>query len=179
MISLIYVGTLVFVSSFFTDYKYDNLFAVIGILAQAGMAFLDISAHASMVKELKSPAQASIILCFSQFVGNIFGGFLLLKLTTLEFAQSIGLSAPITTPRVFLVFYSMSILVPVFFVHFFFKETTLESEKRGSRFSFCDTVSYYSVFLNTSSRYFRLCIYFLLYQQGFNFFTSLYDYNLV
>lgn len=47
------------------------------------MAFLDISVHAAMIKELGSPAQASIILCYSQNVGNIFGGFLLLKMTSL------------------------------------------------------------------------------------------------
>ena len=103
----------------------------------------------------------------------------MLKLTSLEFATSIGLSAAITTPRVFLVVYSISIFISAIIAHFYFKETTLESERRSSRFTFCETVSYYSVFLNTSSRYFRLCVYFLIYQQGFNFFISFYDYNLV
>ena len=65
MISLTYVGTLVFVISFFTEYRYNNLFAVLGMLAQVGMVFLGIAAHASMIKELRSPAQASIILGFS------------------------------------------------------------------------------------------------------------------
>jgi hypothetical protein len=40
-------------------------------------------------------------------------------------------------------------------------------------------VSYYSTFFKPSTRYFRLCVFFLVYQQGFNFFNSLYDYKLV
>lgn len=50
MLSLIFSSIVVFVSSFFTDYKYDNLFAILCILAQVGMAFLDISVHAAMIK---------------------------------------------------------------------------------------------------------------------------------
>jgi hypothetical protein len=143
------------------------------------MAFLDISVHAAMIKELKSPSQASIILCYGQNVGVIIGGFLMLKLTSQEFASSIGLTSPITTPRTFLLIYSFIVLIPVLIVHYSFKETTLESEKQGSRFSFCEIVSYYKVFFKTESRYFRLCIYYLFYLQGFNFFTSLYDYKLI
>lgn len=179
IVSLSFTSSVVFVSSFFTDLKYDNLFAVLCILAQFGMAFLDISTHASMVKELKSPAQASIILCYGQTVGGLLGGLLMMKLTSLEFASSIGLTKPITTPQTLLAVYSVALFVPIMIVHFYFKERTLESEKRGSRFSFCEIISYYSVFLNTSSRYFRICLFFLLYQQGFNFFNALYDYNLV
>ena len=92
MISLIFSGVIVFLSAFFTADRYANLFAVLCITAQVGMAFLDIAVHAAMVKELKSAAQASIILCYAQNVGNLIGGFLLLKLTSLYFANSIGLS---------------------------------------------------------------------------------------
>jgi hypothetical protein len=112
-------------------------------------------------------------------VGSIFGGFLLLKMTSMEFATSVGLSSPITTPQVFLVIYALMMLVPAVLVQFYFKERVLESELKGSKFSFCETISYYKVFLSPASRYFRLCIYFLIYQQGFNFFSSLYDYNLI
>jgi hypothetical protein len=147
MISLLFSGWVVFASAFFTADRYANLFAALCITAQVGMAFLDISVHAAMVKELKSAAQASIILCYAQNVGNLIGGFLLLKFTSLEFAQSIGLSAPITTPQIFLMVYAAMALIPAIVVQFYFKETVLESEKRGSRFSFCETVSYYKVFL--------------------------------
>ncbi len=89
------------------------------------MAFLDISAHAAMVKELKSPAQASIILSYSQSVGNVIGGLFLLKFTSKEFSQSIGLSEPITTPQVFLIIYALMTFLPAILVHFYFKETVL------------------------------------------------------
>jgi hypothetical protein len=82
MISLIYSFLVVFISALFTDIKYDNLFAILCIMAQIGMAFLDISVHAAMIKELKSPSQASIILSYAQNVGSLIGGFLLLKFTS-------------------------------------------------------------------------------------------------
>jgi hypothetical protein len=82
MFSLIFSFLVVFVSSFFSDIKYDNLFAILCIMAQIGMAFLDISVHAAMIKELKSPSQASMILCYAQSVGALIGGFLLLKFTS-------------------------------------------------------------------------------------------------
>lgn len=50
MFSLVFTSLVVFTSSFYTEYKYDNLFAILCILAQVGMAFLDISVHAAMVK---------------------------------------------------------------------------------------------------------------------------------
>ena len=86
MLSLIFTSTVVFISSFYTEYKYDNLFAILCILAQVGMAFLDISVHAAMVKELKSAAQSSIVLCYSQNVGSIIGSLLMLKFTSKEFS---------------------------------------------------------------------------------------------
>lgn len=179
MFSLLFTGGVVFLSSFFTADGYANLFGILCIVAQVGMAFLDISVHAAMIKELGSAAQASIILCYAQNVGNIIGSLFMLKLTSQEFAQSIGLSSPVTTPQVFLMIYAVFLLVPAVLVHFKFKERVLESEKRGSKFSFCEIISYYKVFLSPASRYFRLCAYFLISQFGFNFFNSLYDYNLV
>ena len=50
MFSLVFSSLVVFTSSFYTEYKYDNLFAILCIMAQVGMAFLDISVHAAMVK---------------------------------------------------------------------------------------------------------------------------------
>lgn len=137
MFSLLFTGGVVFLSSFYTSGGYANLFAVLCIVAQVGMAFLDISVHAAMIKELRSAAQASIVLCYAQNVGNIIGSLFMLKLTSLEFAQSIGLSSPITTPQIFLMIYAGFLLVPGILVHFKFKERVLESEKRGSKFSFC------------------------------------------
>mgnify|MGYP000880719605 FL=1 len=84
-------GVLVIISSFITDQKYSNLMAIIYIIAQTCMAILDIAAHAAMVKELKSKSQTSMIIGYSQLVGILMGALLLLKLTSIEFARSVGL----------------------------------------------------------------------------------------
>jgi hypothetical protein len=76
-------GTSVIVSSFLTAQKYSNLLAVLYIFAQTFMTFVDISAHAAMIKELKSKSQTSIIMGYSQTVGMLFGSLLLLKLTSI------------------------------------------------------------------------------------------------
>jgi hypothetical protein len=75
--------------------------------------------------------------------------------------------------------FSGMLLLPNFYLHFVFNETSLDCEKSSDRFSFCEIISYYSTFLKPSSRYFRLCIFLLVYGQGLNFFGSLYDYKLV
>lgn len=43
-------GLAITAASFVTDQKYANLMAVLYIVAQTGMALLDIAAHAAMVK---------------------------------------------------------------------------------------------------------------------------------
>jgi hypothetical protein len=65
------------------------------------------------------------------------------------------------------------------FIHFFFKERVLESEKRGSKFTFCQIIKNYAVFIDPSTQYFRFCMMVLVYNQGLNFFACLYDYKLV
>ena len=55
----------------------------------------------------------------------------------------------------------------------------LESEKKGSEFSFWKIISYYKVCLKPSSRQFRTCLFLLLNIQGIKFFDSLYFYELV
>ncbi len=120
-------GILVIFSSFITDQKYSNLMAIIYILAQTCMTFLDISAHAAMVKELKSKSQTSIIISYSQTVGILLGGLLLLKLTSNEFARSVGLDHPITSPQLVLLIFGILGFVPAWVIHFKFEETELES----------------------------------------------------
>jgi hypothetical protein len=50
MFSLLYGGALILISSFFTADGYANLFAVLCVMTQVGMAFLDISVHSAMIK---------------------------------------------------------------------------------------------------------------------------------
>lgn len=75
-------GLLIILSSFFTHQKYCNLIAVLFIISQTCMAVLDIAAHAAMIKEIKSKSQISIIISYSQTVGILLGGLVLLKLTS-------------------------------------------------------------------------------------------------
>ena len=95
--------------------------ATLLILTQLCMACLDISAHSLMLKELKSKSHTSIIMGYASIAGNAIVTLFLLKLTSLSFAKSIGLSQPITTPFVFLIIFGvMAIALGVFF-HFYFK----------------------------------------------------------
>lgn len=75
-------GLLIILSSFFTHQRYCNLIAVLFIISQSCMAVLDIAAHAAMIKEIKSKSQISIIISYSQTVGILLGGLVLLKLTS-------------------------------------------------------------------------------------------------
>lgn len=172
-------GATLMVSSFYTDEQYADLFAVLCILTQVCMAFLDIVAHSLMVKELASPNQASIILCYGQTFGALLGGLIILKFTSSEFSDSVGLAHPITSPSVIIFVLAVLLLIPIAIIHFKFHEKVLQSERKSDKFSFCEIISYYSTFLKPASRYFRLCIFLLVYQQGLNFFTALYDYKLV
>lgn len=120
-------GIIIIIASFFTEQKYCNLIAVLFILSQTCMAVLDIAAHAAMIKEIRSKSQISIIISYSQTIGILLGGLLLLKLTSTEFSKSIGLMHPITTPQVLLLVFGILIVIPAAFLHFKLQETVLES----------------------------------------------------
>lgn len=107
-------------ASFFTEQQYCNLVALLFILAQTCMAVLDIAAHAAMIKELKSKSHTSIIIGYSQTAGILMGGLLLLKLTSSEFSNSIGLAHPITTSQVVLLIFGILIMLPAIYLHCWF-----------------------------------------------------------
>lgn len=94
----------------------------------------------------------------------------------MEFARSVGLAHPITSPQILILTFGLLIFLPLIYLHFRFTETALESEKKIDKISFCEIICYYKVFLRTESRYFRTCLFFLVSLQGFNFFNCLYDY---
>lgn len=78
-----------------------------------------------------------MIQSWSEVFGILVGAMILLKFTSLDFAHSIGLTEPITTPQVVMVSFCIIILIPLSLIHFRFRERTLESEIRGIEFSFC------------------------------------------
>jgi len=118
-----------FVSAFFTDMKYANLFAILAFLTQSWMVLLDVSTHALMVKELNSVAKSSIILCFAQTAGGVFSGLIILKLTSKEFAEILGLENAISSPKVIIICFALFNIIPLLYMNFRLKETVLQSER--------------------------------------------------
>ena len=68
-----------------------------------------------------------MIQSWSEVFGILVGGLILLKLTSQDFADLIGLAEPITTPRVVFTCFCIIILIPLLLIHFKFHEKILES----------------------------------------------------
>jgi hypothetical protein len=118
-------GVLFLLCGFFTAPGYSKLIAILFIVIQISMSLLDISAHAIILKELKSKSHTSIIMGYSQTAGGLIGSVLLLKLTSSTFANSVGLAQPITSPTVVLASFGVIIIVISLLWHFLFTETVL------------------------------------------------------
>mgnify|MGYP007069291717 FL=1 len=56
------------------------------------MVLQNIALHSLIVKEIPCPSKSSLIQSFAEVVGILVGGLILLKLTSLDFAISVGLS---------------------------------------------------------------------------------------
>ena len=78
----------------------------------------DISLDAMAIKELRIPYLAGMTQAILQTCGIILGGLIFLKLTSKEFASSIGLEEPITSPSFLLKMISLVILGPTILLHF-------------------------------------------------------------
>ena len=109
-------GIIILVCSFLTDQSHAKLLAVLIILSQTMMALLDIATHALMVKQLGSIGHASIILSYGQTIGIIIGTMLILKLTSQDFAFSIGLDSPITSPQVIITTFAIFFLALALYI---------------------------------------------------------------
>ena len=109
-------GIILLVCSFLTDQSHAKLFAVLIILSQTMMTLLDIATHALMVKQLGSIGHASIILSYGQTIGIIIGTMLILKLTSQDFASSIGLDSPITSPQVIITVFAIFFLALALYI---------------------------------------------------------------
>ena len=109
-------GIILLVCSLLTDQSHAKLFAVLIILSQTMMTLLDIATHALMVKQLGSIGHASIILSYGQTIGIIIGTMLILKLTSQDFASSIGLDSPITSPQVIITVFAIFFLALALYI---------------------------------------------------------------
>jgi hypothetical protein len=63
-----------------------------------------------------------------QSIGTITGGLILLKFTSEEFALKIGFNNPISTLHTVLIGFSILVLLPTICIHFFYKETHLDTD---------------------------------------------------
>jgi len=68
-----------------------------------------------------------MIQSFAEVLGILFGGLILLKLTSKDFAQKIALAEPIALPKTVLIGFCCIILVPLAAIHCKFKEKVLPS----------------------------------------------------
>lgn len=84
-------------------------------------AINNLSLNAMAIKELRLPEMTGLIQGVSQTVGFFIGSLLLLKATSLEFAEFIGLSRPITTPPVIIRTVCVLIALTVLFIHLKYK----------------------------------------------------------
>lgn len=90
-----------------------------------GMVLQNIALHSLIVKEITDAHKSSMIQSWSEVFGILVGALLLLKLTSIDFARSINLDEPITTPKVVFISFCIFILIPLLLIHLRFKERIL------------------------------------------------------
>ena len=122
---------------------------------------------------------ASQLQSIAASFGTVLGSLLLLKLTSREFAHKLGMEEAFTSPSVVMRVLSITYVATVLVMHFIFTETSLDFEKKGTKKSVLEIVSYARTFLNPKSQYFRLIIFMLVFYQGLKFFDAGYEYELV
>lgn len=128
---------MIFVCSFFTLLEQAKVFAILAILIYLGLSFQDIAMDGLCLKELKSASQMSMIQGASQSTGNITGSLLVLKLTSEQFSNSIGLSSPITDIKTIMIVLSILMIIPTIIIHFKFVQTYSEAEEKTMQKSIC------------------------------------------
>jgi hypothetical protein len=93
-----------------------------------GLSLQDISLDALCLKELRNTKMMSVLQAACQSTGIILGGLILLKSTSLEFANKLGYETPFLSLRQLLVIVTVFLFVPNIIIHFWFKETHVSAE---------------------------------------------------
>ncbi len=101
--------------------KYAQLFGVLCILMMVGMVLQNIALHSLIVKEITNAHESSMIQSWSEVFGILVGALILLKFTSRDFAESIGLTEPISSPQVVITIFCVVILIPLFIIHLKFE----------------------------------------------------------
>ena len=112
-------------------------------------------------------------------LGFIFGSLFLLKSTSLEFAKSINLEEAIAHPSTILRAIGLCLLIPSVIIHFLYEETSLKSEKKIMKKSFCSIIKVYRKFFDFKSRFSLTFFLLLLYIHGFTYIEAGYEYELI
>ena len=81
----------------------------------------DISVDALAIKELKIPHLVALLQGVCQKLGTMAGALLIIKGTSTEFSESIGLSHTITSAPVIFRNLAISLISPLLLVHIFYK----------------------------------------------------------
>lgn len=101
--------------------QYAQLFGVLCILMMVGMVLQNIALHSLIVKEITNAHESSMIQSWSEVFGILVGALILLKFTSRDFAESIGLTEPISSPQVVITIFCVVILIPLFIIHLKFE----------------------------------------------------------
>lgn len=101
--------------------KYAQLFGVLCILMMVGMVLQNIALHSLIVKEITNAHESSMIQSWSEVFGILVGALILLKFTSRDFAESISLTEPISSPQLVITIFCVVILIPLFIIHLQFE----------------------------------------------------------
>ena len=91
VISQLLTGITLFLGSFFTKLENAYFFAFLSMVMMIGMVLQNIALHSLIVKEITDANKSSMIQSWSEVFGSLVGALILLKLTSHDFANKIGL----------------------------------------------------------------------------------------
>ena len=137
MISKILAVLLLYLTSHFTDYTEINTFAWLLILINFIMMLHNIASESLSIKHFVNKEKIGILQILGDYGGAGIGGLMMMKLTNIEFAQSLHLSRPIMAPSSVIIIYALMLLSSVPIVHFCFSERRLKSEDVSNAKDLC------------------------------------------
>lgn len=82
MMSQSAAGITLFMASFFSEQERAQTFAIFCFVIQIWMVVQNIALHSLIVKEIPDPHRSSLIQSFAEVLGILFGGLVMLKLTS-------------------------------------------------------------------------------------------------
>jgi hypothetical protein len=128
IISQTLTNIMVLIGSFFTDESQAQVLAIFLIFLFLGLSLQDIALDALCLKELRNPKTMSVIQASCQSTGIIMGGLILLKATSLEFANKLGFPLPFANLQQLMVGLTLVLFIPNIFIHFRVSETHVAAE---------------------------------------------------